>query len=1121
MKWNCLKTCLQSRDRREEAQTSSASRSGKQGFILLHVIGLALFLITFALSSAYGGTASYKVLVFSKTAAFRHDSIPDGIAALRTLGTKNNFAVDTTEDAAAISDANLVQYKAVVFLSTTGDILDASQQSAFEGYIRGGGGFVGIHSTSDTEYSWPWYGALVGAYFAGHPSIQSATIKVADQIHPSTESLPKRWVRTDEWYDFQSNPRGRVHVLATLDEQTYSGGMMGFDHPIAWCHEYDGGRAWYTGGGHTKESYSEPLFLTHLLGGIEFAAGVKPADSGATIDSNYQKVALDRSPVDPMELAVAPDGRVFYIERGGRLKIYRPQQSSTVVAGQLSVFRQLEDGLLGLALDPGFAVNQWLYLFYSPAGATPVQHLSRFKMEGGTLDLNSERVLLRIPTQRNECCHSGGSLAFGPAGDLFISTGDNTNPFASNGYSPIDRRPGRSDWDAEKSSANANDLRGKILRIHPQADGTYTIPAGNLFPTDGSAGRPEIYVMGARNPFRISVDAATGWLYWGEVGPDADFADPARGPMGQDEWNQARSAGNYGWPYFVGNNKPYLDYDFAAAISGSAFNPNAPVNLSPNNTGPPQLPPARPAWIWYPHSGLSVEFPEINGGTGNTAMGGPVYHFQTNLISSRKLPRYYDNTVFIYEWSRNYIKEVKLDDDGNVLKINPFLPTFSFARPMDMEIGPDGAIYMIEWGTGFDGGNTNAQIIRIDYVGSQHAPVAQLSATPSAGSAPLTVQFSAAGSFDPDPNDLVTLAWSFRGDGTTDATGLNPVFTYTQPGNYTARLTVTDPQGNQGLASVTVTVGNNRPIVTIHDPPNGAFFDWGKPVHFQVSVEDVEDGNSENSTIPCPRIIVEPSLGHNDHAHSLGQLNRCEGEFVVPVNTDSDTDNLSFVLNATYVDAGAGLVAPLTGRSTHVLQPRHKQAEFFTASSGVITQATGDPNGGGQDIAAIDHGDHIAFSPINLTNISQVTFRAAASGPGGRIEVHANTSSGPLLGSIDVPVTGGAYTNLTASLSDTAGTQALFFVFFRNPGDTDLFVLNWLEFQGEGVSINPAPVYLQSAGAVTGVFADENRAIIDSAAKTIAIHANAAPRFYRLRSTVPTRIVHVQIRGVTVVLTYE
>jgi type 1 glutamine amidotransferase len=224
--------------------------------------------------TAFGAEPSgaFKVLVFSKTAAFRHTSITNGIAAIRQLGTNNNFDVVATENAADFTDANLAQFATVVFLSTTGDVLDATQQAAFERYIRAGGGYVGIHSASDTEYSWPWYGGLVGAYFTNHPAIQKAVVLTEDSNHPSTHFLAEGWLRNDEWYNFQSNPRANVHLLARLDESSYSGGTMGGDHPIAWCHDYDGGRAWYTAGGHTSQSFTEPLFLAHLLGGIRYAA---------------------------------------------------------------------------------------------------------------------------------------------------------------------------------------------------------------------------------------------------------------------------------------------------------------------------------------------------------------------------------------------------------------------------------------------------------------------------------------------------------------------------------------------------------------------------------------------------------------------------------------------------------------------------------------------------------------------------------------------------------------------------------------------------------------------------------------------------------------------------------
>ncbi|WP_435821093.1 ThuA domain-containing protein [Micromonospora musae] len=219
-----------------------------------------------------------KVLVFSKTAGFRHSAIPHGITAIQQLGAANGFTVTATEDAGAFSTANLAQYQAVVFLNTTGDVLDSGQQNAFEAYLAAGGGFVGVHAAADTEYDWPWYGGLVGAYFASHPATQQATIRVEDRANPSTAHLPSTWTRTDEWYNYRTNPRSDMKVLASLDESSYSGGSMGGDHPIIWCHEYGGGRAWYTGLGHTEQSYTDGNFTQMLLGGIRIAAGVAAAD---------------------------------------------------------------------------------------------------------------------------------------------------------------------------------------------------------------------------------------------------------------------------------------------------------------------------------------------------------------------------------------------------------------------------------------------------------------------------------------------------------------------------------------------------------------------------------------------------------------------------------------------------------------------------------------------------------------------------------------------------------------------------------------------------------------------------------------------------------------------------
>lgn len=252
-----------------------------------------------------------RVLVFSKTAAFRHDSIPDGVAALKELGASAGFHVDATEDAAAFNPANLRRYAAVVFLSTTGDVLTVPQQASFESYIHRGGGYVGIHAAADTEYDWAFYGGLVGAYFQGHPAIQPARTVVEDSAHPATSALGADWNRTDEWYNYRSNPRSSVRVLASLDESSYTGGTMNGDHPIAWCQNYAGGRSFYTGVGHLSSAYAEPALRQHLLGGLRWAAGKAQADCRP--ENGYQSLLDGTSQpgwkqAGPGTFAVSDDG---------------------------------------------------------------------------------------------------------------------------------------------------------------------------------------------------------------------------------------------------------------------------------------------------------------------------------------------------------------------------------------------------------------------------------------------------------------------------------------------------------------------------------------------------------------------------------------------------------------------------------------------------------------------------------------------------------------------------------------------------------------------------------------------------------------------------------------------
>lgn len=750
-----------------------------------------------------------RILVFTKTAGFEHESIPAGTEAIMKLGRENGFKVDTTGNASKFIEDTLKQYNAVIFLNTTGDVLDYRQQADFERYIQSGGGYMGIHAAADTEYDWPWYGKLVGGYFESHPKVQPATIIISDTKNNSTKHLPGTWKRTDEWYNYKNlNPE--IKVLANLDEKSYEGGKNGENHPIIWYHGFDGGRSFYTGGGHTNESFLEPDFLEHLLQGILWTAGEEELDYSKAItervpdELRFMKTVLSTDLDEPTELAVMNDGKVLLVERKGGIKLYDPSTLETKLVGELKVHTEEEDGLMGVAIDPDFDENNWVYMYYSPAGPKAVNVLSRFVFNEDQVEMSSEKQILEVPVQREECCHTGGSIAFDAQGNLFLSTGDNTNPFASNGYAPIDARPGRSAWDARRSAGNTNDLRGKILRIHPEADGTYTIPQDNLFAKDSSLqGRPEIYVMGNRNPYRITVDPKTSFLYWGEVGPDAGN-DSIQGPKGYDEVNQARKAGNFGWPLFIGDNIPYNQWDFTSEEAGDPFDSERPLNNSPNNSGSQVLPSAQKAFIWYPYM-PSKEFPLVGEG-GRTAMAGPVYYTAMYQESGMNFPDYYDGKLFIYEWMRNWIMAVTMDEQGNFVKMEPFLPTMEFYRPMDMHFGSDGAMYILEYGQDWFSKNENAQLVRIEYSENNRIPSILGTVEEKEGGAPLTTRFSAKQSFDYDEEDSLSYAWYFTGNE-IQSTEVEPTYTFEEPGKYEVILEVTDSKGATASSKLEVLVG--------------------------------------------------------------------------------------------------------------------------------------------------------------------------------------------------------------------------------------------------------------------------------------------------------------------------
>ena len=790
-----------------------------------------------------------RVLVFSRTKGYRHASIPVGRLAIMKLGQENGFAVDTTEDASKFTEANLKQYSAVIWLSTTGNVLDDAQQAAFERYIQAGGGFVGIHAAADTEYDWPWYNQLVGAYFLHHPKQQNAEIEIVDKNHPATKMLPDRWKRFDEWYSYKSIVP-EMKVLGKLDEKTYEGGKNADNHPFIWHRDFDGGKSFYTGGGHTDESYSDPLFLQHMLGGIKsvMATSLKFGQAKTMPfpeETRFEQQVLVQGMDEPTELVVLDNGKVLYAQRKGELTLYDPKKKTTKVVAHFPVFTKFEYGLMGLNVDPNFKQNKWLYAYYSPISGKTVadtaQHLSRFVYDDirDTLLLNTEKVLLTIPVKRDGCCHTGGSIAWDRKGNLYLSTGDDTNPFNSDGFAPIDERAGRSGWDARLTSSNTNDLRGKIMRIHPEADGTYTIPEGNLFPKGNPKARPEIYVMGNRNPYRISVDQRTGYLYWGEVGPDAGNNSDKYGPRGHDEVNQARKAGYFGWPLFVADNRPYHQRTFADSTTGPLFDPMKPINNSPHNTGLTELPPAQKAYIYYPYAD-SPEFGDIVGKGGRNAMGGPVYYYDDYLETAVKFPRNYDGKFFAYDWIRDWIHPVTMKENGDFVKMETFMPSTKFSHVIDMQFANDGSLYTIEYGQKWFGANADARLSRITYNAGNRKPVAIASANKKVGAAPLTVNFDAKKSLDYD-GDALKYEWTF-GNGMPKQTTVNPTVTFAKPGLYATTLKVTDAAGNVATNNIEIKVGNDEPKVEVAVAGNKTFYFPNKPVKYAVKVIDKEDG---------------------------------------------------------------------------------------------------------------------------------------------------------------------------------------------------------------------------------------------------------------------------------------
>ncbi|MFY1638023.1 ThuA domain-containing protein [Solwaraspora sp. WMMB335] len=728
---------------------------------------------------------------------------------------------------------------------------------------------------------------------APETQVQRATVDITDRNHPATGHLPLSWTRDDQWINWDPSPVGRVHTVAQVDESSYDAGLSGNGpfHPVSWCHDYDGGRSFYTGMGRTESAWAQDAqFRDHILGAIRWTAGTVRGDCQATIAANYRVERLTGANQagqmdqigEPHGLTIAPDGTVFYIGRAacatgaipdwsspdvgkgcGTIHQWDPQTGQAKLLTTLAVMGNRgsgselvknEEGLLGITLDPQFEQNGWFYVYWMPHESIDRDRrigqrtISRFTYDhdDATVDQVSRADLLHWDTQIHSCCHAGGGMTFDNAGNLYVSTGDANSSGGSSGYSGnnwTQEYAGTSFQDARRTAGNTNSLNGKILRITPQPDGTYSIPAGNLFTGDEEGGgktRPEIYVMGVRNPSRIAWDPVNDWLTAAWVGPDATNPDPQLGPAKYENATIITSAGNQGWPYCMGNRQPYRDRSNTdATVLTGWYDCDNLRNESPRNTGLVQLPPARDSMIWYSPQGGGPVFPIRTDGSGlpsyvpgeetftrpylrgggQAVMNGPTYHrSEIDQDSPVAWPEYWDGKWFIGDQS-NSGNRVAVTVDPAVVPtqgapafgedLRAIIPGGNGGTQlqswMDAKFGPDGALYLLDYGGGFFTLHGNQKLVRIVYDGGPATPGPQdASARVPDPSDPRTVAFSS--------HRVGGVAWEWTfGEGNRVSHLPHPTHTYRKHGRFEAKLKVTYADGEVAEQTVVVDTGCDAP----------------------------------------------------------------------------------------------------------------------------------------------------------------------------------------------------------------------------------------------------------------------------------------------------------------------
>ncbi len=963
-----------------------------------------------------------RVLMLTSTYGYRHEGAIEAAKPLmESLEQTTEFAFDITEDVDELNRENLQNYDLLFFNNTTGNLpVTEEQKQAVLDFMREGKGFVGAHAAADTWYNWtPYREMLGGGLFQGHPWTRSVGITIEDTENPAVSHFGGGFYLRDEIYVLDANPRWNSRVLMSLDMQSV-GIEQGpatadrNDYPISWIRNFNGGRVFYTKLGHFAEVWQTPMYLEHLLTGMRMAAGRVDADFSG--HREQETVAPD---VWPDDIAVDERGNVWIAELQGKVHRYDASTGQTEQIAQVNTTdpTKIEHGLYGIEVDPNFYDGEpYVYLYYAEP-ETFINTLYRYEYRNGELDMSTEEVILRVPTEPN-CCHQAGDIEWGPEGKLYLSTGDTgmseTRPtweITQEELESFMERHNLEDYhwsrlvDSERSAQNLQDLRGKILRINK--DGT--IPKDNPF--YGQAGvRWEIYAYGFRNPYRFKVDE-NGDIYTGVVGPDEVVT--------YDEYNLSSDGGeNHGWPRALGR----LFYNEWTADMMENYTP--------------------PLWEYTYEGG------------GRSATVGPLYESDGEYA----FPAAFQDKVFVFDWSRRWIKWVDVEErifqndvesDVKEETYSVEIPTERFTNiktfdvlditaPISMEQAPDGSIYLAEF-DGFWNAGPNAEVSRYRWIDGNQAPIVELSVDRHSGQAPVTVEFEGGRSYDPNA-DGVTYNWSF-GDGVT-STEPNPTHTYESEGTYRAELVVTD---EEGLASepktVEITVGNTAPSVRIVSPESGVLLEpTDTPLAVEAEVSDPEQGALSGQSIQWTvtgEVVQEGEIRRQKITSFTGRT----GQVDLIEEYDEWGDRVRYVISATATDAGG-----LTGSADRVVRYARMQAEIADESAGFSVE---------EDTVQVASrsGDYLVWRDLDLSTTNRGAVRLSPGTAGGVVEVRLGSIEGQVLTTIELAGTDQderTWQREEFSLADIEGHHDVYLIVREQEGGDLSIAIDWAQFVGPG-----------------------------------------------------------------------